>query len=68
MPKAFAEDFANFAKGNKGAVPVLYRSKPGEFKAPDLCADSDVRVEVPLYAKIVDGEVVEKVEDLLGLF
>ena len=68
VPKEYAEDFYNFAKGNSGAIPLLYKSKPGEFQAPPLCEDSDIRVEVPLYTKIVNGKIEGKVKDLLGRY
>ena len=67
LPQKFAADFEVFANGNKGAIPLLYKSKPGEFQAPLLCDDSDVRTDVPLYNKIVNGKVECCLDDLLSM-
>lgn len=66
LPIKYAADFAQFAKGNKGAIPVLYESKPGEFQAPPLCDDSNILTDVPLYNKVVNGEVECQLDNLLG--
>ena len=56
-----------FAKGNQGAIPLLYKSQPGEYQAPPLCKASDVRTDVPAYCKIVKGNIECQLEDLLGI-
>ena len=67
IPQKFAEDFFQFAKGNRGALPLLYRSQPGEYEAPSLSKDSDVRTDVSSYNKIVNGNIECQLEDLLGM-
>nr|CAB3226523.1 UPF0317 protein C14orf159, mitochondrial [Phallusia mammillata] len=64
LPSALAADFGNFAKQNFGAIPLLYTSKPGEFDAPDLCQDSDIRTDLPLYTVIRNGVAESQVESL----
>ena len=66
LPKRYADDFRRFCQGNAGACPLLYESKPGEWKAPPLCAESDVRSDVALYNKIKSGNVDGQDETLLG--
>ncbi|CAK8676490.1 unnamed protein product [Clavelina lepadiformis] len=65
LPKRYADDFRRFCQGNAGACPLLYESKPGEWKAPPLCAESDVRSDVALYNKIKSGNVDGQDETLL---
>lgn len=43
LHKSLADDFEKFCHANSGALPLLYRSKPGEWKCPSLSSDSDTR-------------------------
>ena len=43
VPREMAGEFEEFCSRSPAALPVLYRSQPGEFEAPLLATDSDVR-------------------------
>ena len=43
LPESLADDFQEFCKKNSGPLPLLCRSKEGEYTAPLLANDSDVR-------------------------
>jgi len=43
LSEELAEDFHVFCQKNSGALPVVYKSKAGEYAAPPLAEDSDVR-------------------------
>nr|CAB3226522.1 UPF0317 protein C14orf159, mitochondrial [Phallusia mammillata] len=64
LPSSLTSDFEKFAKGNSASIPLLYTSKPGDFEAPELCNNSDIRTDVPLYTVIKNGVVETEVEHL----
>ena len=66
LPHNHSQEFLEFSRGNAGALPLLYMSQPGEFAAPKLCEDSDVRTDVPSFYKFVKGQVETRLDDLLG--
>lgn len=43
LHKSLADDFEKFCHANNGPLPLLYRSKPGDWKCPSLSSDSDIR-------------------------
>ena len=43
FPEQLADDFEEFCRRNRGPLPLLYRSKPGEVGAPQLAKNSDIR-------------------------
>ncbi len=43
LPEFLADDFQSFCKMNSGPLPLLYRSKPGEFESPPLASNVDIR-------------------------
>lgn len=43
LHKSLADDFEKFCQANDGPLPLLYRSKPGEWKCPSLSSDADIR-------------------------
>ncbi|XP_059817087.1 D-glutamate cyclase, mitochondrial isoform X5 [Hypanus sabinus] len=53
--KKFADDFEKFCLANSGALPLLYRSKPGEWGAPPLSSNSDIRTDCLRYRKYEKG-------------
>ncbi|XP_025032528.1 D-glutamate cyclase, mitochondrial isoform X2 [Python bivittatus] len=55
MHKSFADDFENFCQANDGPLPLLYRSKPGEWKCPFLSNSSDIRSDCLQYRKYEHG-------------
>ena len=70
IPSKYADDFRSFAEKNSGALPLLFASKPGQFTAPEICFEesSDIRTDVPLYLKLVDGKVQKELADLKSIF
>ncbi|XP_026705802.1 D-glutamate cyclase, mitochondrial isoform X2 [Athene cunicularia] len=49
LHKSLADDFEKFCHANEGPLPLLYRSKPGDWKCPPLSSDSDIRTDCPQY-------------------
>uniref|UniRef100_A0A8B9NQ27 Uncharacterized protein n=1 Tax=Accipiter nisus TaxID=211598 RepID=A0A8B9NQ27_9AVES len=43
LHKSLADEFEKFCHANNGPLPLLYRSKPGDWKCPPLSSDSDIR-------------------------
>ncbi|XP_035679560.1 D-glutamate cyclase, mitochondrial-like [Branchiostoma floridae] len=62
--KSLAQDFEKFCQANAGPLPLLYMSEVGEYGAPPLAEDSDIRTDVALYSVYRDGTLTEKVGDL----
>nr|XP_016846446.1 PREDICTED: UPF0317 protein C14orf159 homolog, mitochondrial isoform X2 [Anolis carolinensis] len=56
LHKSLADDFEIFCQANDGPLPLLYRSKPGEWKCTYLSNDSDIRTDCPQYRKYEHGE------------
>ncbi|XP_031409507.1 D-glutamate cyclase, mitochondrial isoform X2 [Meleagris gallopavo] len=55
LHKSLADDFEKFCHANSGVLPLLYRSKPGEWKCP-LNSDSDIRTDCLQYRKYEYGD------------
>uniref|UniRef100_A0A8D0C8Z1 D-glutamate cyclase, mitochondrial n=1 Tax=Salvator merianae TaxID=96440 RepID=A0A8D0C8Z1_SALMN len=55
LHKSLAEDFEKFCQFNDGPLPLLYRSKPGEWKCPSISTDSDIRTDCLQYRKYENG-------------
>ncbi|NXA37085.1 GLUCM protein, partial [Eudromia elegans] len=49
LHKFLADDFEKFCHANKGPLPLLYRSQPGDWKCPSLSGDSDIRTDCLQY-------------------
>ncbi|XP_065451689.1 D-glutamate cyclase, mitochondrial isoform X8 [Chrysemys picta bellii] len=49
LHKSLADDFEKFCHANDGPLPLLYRSKPGEWKCPSLSSNSDIRTDCLQY-------------------
>uniref|UniRef100_H2Z4D5 Uncharacterized protein n=1 Tax=Ciona savignyi TaxID=51511 RepID=H2Z4D5_CIOSA len=64
LPRKLAKDFEEFARGNLGALPLLYVSKAGELSAGYLGKNSDVRTDAPAY-QIVANKTRTIVDNLL---
>ncbi|ETE65432.1 hypothetical protein L345_08788, partial [Ophiophagus hannah] len=64
MHKSFADDFEKFCQVNDGPLPLLYRSKPGEWKCPFLSNSSDIRSDCLQYKKYEHGISTETVTNL----
>ncbi|XP_070578218.1 D-glutamate cyclase, mitochondrial-like isoform X2 [Ptychodera flava] len=64
--KSLADDFEKFCHANSGPLPLLYKSKPGEYAAPALSQhDSDIRTDLSLYVVVENGKCVKNVGSLL---
>ncbi|KFW63954.1 hypothetical protein AS28_13632, partial [Pygoscelis adeliae] len=49
LHESLADDFEKFCHANNGPLPLLYRSKPGDWKRPSLSSDSDIRTDCLQY-------------------
>ncbi|XP_033125843.1 putative hydro-lyase PST_2764 [Anneissia japonica] len=65
VPHSFAKDFAGFCHANSGPMPLLFQSEPGQFTAPPLGEDLDVRTDLGGYDVFENGKKSEVVGDLL---
>ncbi|XP_067894659.1 D-glutamate cyclase, mitochondrial isoform X2 [Heterodontus francisci] len=63
--KQFADDFEKFCVANNGPLPLLYRSKPGEWSSPPLSTTSDIRTDCPQYMKYEGGNVTGNLSSLV---
>ncbi|NXJ10289.1 GLUCM protein, partial [Odontophorus gujanensis] len=55
LHKSLADDFEKFCHANSGPLPLLYRSKPGEWKCPSLSSEPDIRTDCLQYRKYEYG-------------
>nr|XP_033806920.1 D-glutamate cyclase, mitochondrial isoform X3 [Geotrypetes seraphini] len=55
LHKFLAEDFEKFCHANSGALPLLYRSKPGEWGCPPLSTNADIRGDCLEYWRFENG-------------
>ncbi|NXS94960.1 GLUCM protein, partial [Jacana jacana] len=49
LHKSLADDFERFCWANEGPLPLLHRSKPGDWQCPPLSTGSDIRTDCPEY-------------------
>jgi uncharacterized protein YcsI (UPF0317 family) len=68
LPRDWAEDFLLYCQRNPKPCPLLSRSDPGDPRLPTLAEDLDIRCDVPRYHVFRDGEFVEEVTDIGGLW
>uniref|UniRef100_A0A6G1RUC9 D-glutamate cyclase, mitochondrial n=1 Tax=Hypotaenidia okinawae TaxID=2861861 RepID=A0A6G1RUC9_9GRUI len=78
LHKSLADDFEKFCHANEGPLPLLYRSKPGDWKCPSLSSDSDIRTDCLQYRKYEHGactgsltslkEFSEQLEDMVTFY
>ncbi|XP_036448746.1 D-glutamate cyclase, mitochondrial isoform X2 [Colossoma macropomum] len=64
LHKDLADDFEAFCHANRSPLPLLYRSKPGEWGCPPLAAQADIRDDCPQYCVFEKGVLVSKVASL----
>ncbi|XP_042728324.1 D-glutamate cyclase, mitochondrial isoform X3 [Lagopus leucura] len=64
LHKSLADDFEKFCHANSGALPLLHRSKPGEWKCPSLNSDSDIRTDCLQYRKYEYGAFTGSLKSL----
>ncbi|XP_072424166.1 D-glutamate cyclase, mitochondrial isoform X3 [Chiloscyllium punctatum] len=65
LDKKFADDFEQFCLANSGPLPLLYRSKPGEWSSPPLSTSSDIRTDCPQYIKYERGNIAGNLSSLV---
>ncbi|XP_044515928.1 D-glutamate cyclase, mitochondrial [Gracilinanus agilis] len=66
LPRSFAEDFEKFCRANSGALTLLHRSEPGEWKLPTLSAGLDIRNNGLKYKKYEFGACTDTLTCLEG--
>ncbi|KFQ14644.1 hypothetical protein N330_05296, partial [Leptosomus discolor] len=64
LHKSLADDFEKFCRANDGPLPLLYRSKPGDWKCPSLSNDSDIRTDCLQYRKYEHGTCTGSLQSL----
>ncbi|XP_022794951.1 D-glutamate cyclase, mitochondrial-like [Stylophora pistillata] len=67
IPSSAADQFYEFCKMNHAALPLVYRSKPGEVSAPPLAADLDIRTDQSAYGIYENGVCTKTVTDLVDI-
>ncbi|XP_066550547.1 D-glutamate cyclase, mitochondrial isoform X2 [Amia ocellicauda] len=65
LHKDLADSFESFCHANSGPLPLLYRSKPGEFQCPKLSGSSDIRTLCTQYYKFEKGELTGQLPSLM---
>ncbi|XP_066408210.1 D-glutamate cyclase, mitochondrial isoform X2 [Molothrus aeneus] len=64
LHKSLADDFEKFCHANNGALPLLYRSQPGDWKCPSLRSDSGIRPDCLQYRKYEHGACTGSLKSL----
>ncbi|XP_052001987.1 D-glutamate cyclase, mitochondrial isoform X1 [Xyrauchen texanus] len=64
LHKDLADDFEAFCQANRSPLPLLYRSKCGEWGCPPLATGSDIREDCPEYCVFENGVLVKKIPSL----
>uniref|UniRef100_A0A8C4XS24 D-glutamate cyclase, mitochondrial n=1 Tax=Falco tinnunculus TaxID=100819 RepID=A0A8C4XS24_FALTI len=63
LHKSLADEFEKFCHANNGPLPLLYRSKPGDWKCP-LSSDSDIRTDCLQYRRYEHGAYTGSLKSL----
>ncbi|XP_061854361.1 D-glutamate cyclase, mitochondrial isoform X2 [Colius striatus] len=63
LHKSLADDFEKFCHANDGPLPLLYRSKPGDWGCP-LSSESDIRTDCLQYRIYEHGACTGSVKNL----
>ncbi|XP_010128871.1 PREDICTED: UPF0317 protein C14orf159 homolog, mitochondrial-like, partial [Chlamydotis macqueenii] len=64
LHKSLADDFEKFCHANDGPLPLLYRSKPGDWECPSLSSDSDIRTDCLQYRVYEHGACTGSLKSL----
>jgi uncharacterized protein YcsI (UPF0317 family) len=64
VPERVAGDFNRFCTLNAKACPLLHVSEPGDYRAPQLGHNLDIRTDVPGYIVLEHGETNGEVRDI----
>ncbi|XP_072031656.1 D-glutamate cyclase, mitochondrial-like isoform X3 [Amphiura filiformis] len=65
LHKSIASNFAEFCCANSGPLPIVFQSNVGQFSAPKIAQDSDIRSDLPRYKVYTNGIETKEVKDLL---
>lgn len=68
LPDDWASEFLLFCQKNPVSCPLIGVSDVGQFQLPELGSDIDIRKDVPEYFVYRHGELVEKRNDISGLW
>ena len=68
IPRAYAYEFLLFCQRNPKPCPVLDVTEPGDPVPRYAAPEADLRTDLPRYRVYRDGELVEEVEDIRGLW
>uniref|UniRef100_A0A8C0YHT7 D-glutamate cyclase n=1 Tax=Cyprinus carpio carpio TaxID=630221 RepID=A0A8C0YHT7_CYPCA len=64
LHKDLADDFEAFCRANSSPLPLLYKSKCGEWSCGPLATGSDIREDCPEYCVFENGVLAKKVASL----
>ncbi|XP_067311520.1 D-glutamate cyclase, mitochondrial isoform X2 [Pseudorasbora parva] len=64
LHKDHADDFEAFCRANGSPLPLLYRSKCGEWSCGPLATGSDIREDCPEYCVFENGKLMKKIASL----
>ena len=68
LPKDYAPEFLRFCQLNPKPCPILGISEPGDPRIPALGSDVDISTDLCGYFVFRDGEMVEEVANLKGVW
>ncbi len=68
LPKDYANEFLRFCQLNPKPCPILGISDPGDPRIPALGADVDASTDIGGYCVFKNGEMVEEVPNLKGVW
>jgi uncharacterized protein YcsI (UPF0317 family) len=68
VDKQYAFDFLLFALRNPKPCPLLAVTSPGEWEPRNVAPGSDLRMDIPKYCIYREGEMVEEVADISGMW
>ncbi|WP_230975695.1 putative hydro-lyase [Acetobacter garciniae] len=68
LPADQARQFEEFCEKNPKSCPLVGMSAPGDWSAPALGQDLDIRTDLPLYRVWRDGVLVAEVTDIASFW
>jgi uncharacterized protein YcsI (UPF0317 family) len=67
LPREYADEFLRFARLNPKSCPIIGMTEPGDSRVPEL-GGVDLMADFPAYCVFRDGEQVDEVQNLQGLW
>lgn len=68
LPERYAFDFVRFCLRNPKPLPLLEVTDPGDPEPKVSAPGADIRTDVPAYHLYRDGELIEELPDIRGLW